>query len=148
MDMYRMADEWMIEFLGEGRRRTDLIRMGYFVHEPWWDHTPSHDENLNRYPIPHNALSANNLLKQNPGYMTMKETASLLPKKDKQFQAHHQLIPFKLMRINHLLAGIGISVLSIASGLPVYAQSKLEPFRHAESNQNTTMQKDQAHEVK
>ncbi|HBY16769.1 MAG: RagB/SusD family nutrient uptake outer membrane protein [Muribaculaceae bacterium] len=68
MDMYRMADEWMIEFLGEGRRRTDLIRMGYFVHEPWWDHTPSHDENLNRYPIPHNALSANNLLKQNPGY--------------------------------------------------------------------------------
>ena len=58
--------------------------------------------------------------------MTMKETASLLPKKDKQFQAHHQLIPFKLMRINHLLAGIGISVLSIASGLPVYAQSKLD----------------------
>lgn len=58
--------------------------------------------------------------------MTMKETASLLPKKDKQFQAHHQLIPLKLMRINHLLAGIGISVLSIASGLPVYAQSKLD----------------------
>ncbi len=56
----------------------------------------------------------------------MKETASLLPKKDKQFQAHHQLIPLKLMRINHLLAGIGISVLSIASGLPVYAQSKLD----------------------
>ena len=48
--------------------------------------------------------------------MTMKETASLLPKKDKQFQAHHQLIPLKLMRINHLLAGIGISFLSIASG--------------------------------
>lgn len=68
MDMYDMADQWMIEFLGEGRRRTDLIRMGFFVHEPWWDHEPSHDERLNRYPIPHNALSANNLLKQNPGY--------------------------------------------------------------------------------
>jgi hypothetical protein len=68
MTMYDMADQWMIEFLGEGRRRTDLIRMGYFVNEDWWDHKASHDENLNRYPIPHNALSANNLLKQNPGY--------------------------------------------------------------------------------
>lgn len=68
LDMYRMADEWMVEFLGEGRRRTDLIRMKFFVHEKWWDHTPSHNENLNRYPIPHNALSANHLLKQNPGY--------------------------------------------------------------------------------
>ena len=26
LDEYRMLDEWMIEFLGEGRRRTDLIR--------------------------------------------------------------------------------------------------------------------------
>ncbi len=68
MDMYRMADEWMIEFLGEGRRRTDLVRMGFFVTEDWWDHKASNDKNLNRYPIPHNALSANPLLKQNPGY--------------------------------------------------------------------------------
>ncbi len=28
LDKYRLADEWMIEFLGESRRRTDLIRWG------------------------------------------------------------------------------------------------------------------------
>ena len=40
LDEYRMLDEWMIEFLGEGRRRTDLIRWDKFVTESWWDHTP------------------------------------------------------------------------------------------------------------
>ena len=39
LDEYRMLDEWMIEFLGEGRRRTDLIRWDKFVTESWWDHT-------------------------------------------------------------------------------------------------------------
>ncbi len=33
-----MIDEWGIEFLGEGRRRTDLIRWDMFVTEAWWDH--------------------------------------------------------------------------------------------------------------
>ena len=66
LDEYRMLDEWMIEFLGEGRRRTDLIRWDKFVTESWWDHTPLNDKNL--FPIPNSAISANNLIEQNPGY--------------------------------------------------------------------------------
>ena len=54
LDEYRMLDEWMIEFLGEGRRRTDLIRWDKFVTESWWDHTPLNDKNK--------------LIEQNPGY--------------------------------------------------------------------------------
>ena len=65
LDEYRMLDEWMIEFLGEGRRRTDLIRWDKFVTESWWDHTPL---NKNLFPIPNSAISANNLIEQNPGY--------------------------------------------------------------------------------
>lgn len=67
-DEYRMLDEWMIEFLGEGRRRTDLIRWDKFVTESWWDHTPLNDKNKNLFPIPNSAISANNLIEQNPGY--------------------------------------------------------------------------------
>ena len=52
LDEYRMLDEWMIEFLGEGRRRTDLIRWDKFVTESWWDHTPLNDKNKNLFPIP------------------------------------------------------------------------------------------------
>ena len=65
---FRMLDEWMIEFLGEGRRRTDLIRWDKFVTESWWDHTPLNDKNKNLFPIPNSAISANNLIEQNPGY--------------------------------------------------------------------------------
>ena len=68
LDKYRMLDEWGTEFLGEGRRRTDLIRWDAFVTESWWDHEPSNSEYLNRFPIPQNALSGNNALEQNPGY--------------------------------------------------------------------------------
>ena len=68
LDEYRMLDEWMIEFLGEGRRRTDLIRWDKFVTESWWDHTPLNDTNKNLFPLPNSAISANNLIEQNPGY--------------------------------------------------------------------------------
>lgn len=68
LDEYRMLDEWIIEFLGEGRRRTDLIRWDKFVTESWWDHTPLNDKNKNLFPIPNSAISANNLIEQNPGY--------------------------------------------------------------------------------
>ena len=68
LDEYRMLDEWMIEFLGEGRRRTDLIRWDKFVTESWWDHTPLNDKNKNLFPIPNSAISANNLIEQKPGY--------------------------------------------------------------------------------
>lgn len=66
-DIYRLADEWMIEFLGEGRRRTDLIRLGLWTTEDWWGH-PSSDETKKLFPIPTKAIGANTLLEQNPGY--------------------------------------------------------------------------------
>ncbi len=68
LDEYRLLDEWLIEFLGEGRRRVDLIRWNKFVTESWWDHTPSNNANLNRFPVPSNAMSGSNALIQNPGY--------------------------------------------------------------------------------
>lgn len=68
LDKYRMLDEWGTEFLGEGRRRTDLIRWNAFVTEAWWDHESSGSEHLRRFPVPQNALSGNNALEQNPGY--------------------------------------------------------------------------------
>ena len=65
----------MTEFLAEGagRRRTDLVRWNMFVTEDWWDHKASNNKNLNRYPLPNKAISANNLLKQNPGYSGITE---------------------------------------------------------------------------
>lgn len=68
LDKYRLLDEWSIEFLGEGRRRTDLIRWNSFVSESWWDHQPSGSEHLRRFPVPNEAISGNNNLTQNPGY--------------------------------------------------------------------------------
>ena len=37
LDEWRMLVEWGIEFLGEGRRRTDLLRWNKFVEADWWD---------------------------------------------------------------------------------------------------------------
>ena len=68
LDKYRLADEFMIEYIGEGRRRTDLIRWGMFHTENWWDHEASNDPNRCRFPVPEKAISANPLLEQNPGY--------------------------------------------------------------------------------
>ncbi len=68
LDKYRMLKEWKLEFLGEGRRRTDLVRWDAYVTEDWWDHKATNDPNLNRFPIHYNIIGANNLLEQNPGY--------------------------------------------------------------------------------
>lgn len=68
LDKYRMLDEWMMEFLGEGRRRTDLVRWNAYVTEDWWDHKATNNPNLNRFPIHYSLIGANNLLEQNPGY--------------------------------------------------------------------------------
>lgn len=68
LDKYRFLDEWSIEFLGEGRRRTDLIRWKAFTTEEWWDHAPSNSDHLNRFPVPNEAIAGNNNLTQNPGY--------------------------------------------------------------------------------
>jgi hypothetical protein len=69
-DEYRLLDEWLIEFIGEGRRRTDLIRWNKFTTEAWWDHAIDGPgkEYLNRFPIPATVLNANSKLEQNPGY--------------------------------------------------------------------------------
>lgn len=68
LDKYRLLDEWSIEFLGEGRRRTDLVRWKAFTTEKWWDHVASNSAHLNRFPVPNEAIAGNNNLKQNPGY--------------------------------------------------------------------------------
>ena len=68
IDKYRILDEWLIEFLGEKRRRTDLIRWDAYVTEDWWDHKATNQSYKNRFPISDEAISSNNLLEQNPGY--------------------------------------------------------------------------------
>jgi hypothetical protein len=70
LDEWRLLDEYMIEFLNECRRRSDLIRFGKFTTEAWWDHPADGPgkEYLNRFPIPEGAFSANPKLIQNPGY--------------------------------------------------------------------------------
>ena len=69
LDMYRMLDEWMIEFLYEERRRTDLIRWDQFTEGEWWDHKPSKSKHLNRCPIPNTVIAAGQgIIEQNPGY--------------------------------------------------------------------------------
>lgn len=68
LDKYRMLDEWMLEFIGEARRRTDLIRWDAYVTENWWDHKATNNENFNRFPIYYTIMGANPLLEQNPGY--------------------------------------------------------------------------------
>ncbi len=70
LDEWRMLDEWMIEFIGEGRRRTDLIRWNKYTTESWWDHPADGPDKVhfNRFPIPEQAMGSNNLIEQNPGY--------------------------------------------------------------------------------
>ncbi|MDR0331839.1 MAG: RagB/SusD family nutrient uptake outer membrane protein [Dysgonamonadaceae bacterium] len=68
LDEWRMLDEWLIEFIGEGRRRTDLIRWNKFTTESWWDKPATNKPHFNRFPIPEQAMGSNNLIEQNPGY--------------------------------------------------------------------------------
>lgn len=57
-------DEWGREFLGEHRRRTDLVRWNRFG-EAWWDkEADKTDKEYTIFPIPSKALSANPLLTQ------------------------------------------------------------------------------------
>jgi hypothetical protein len=69
-DKYRLADEWLVEFLGEGRRRVDLVRLNLYTTEPWWDHAADGpgEEFRNRFPIPGYIIDANAKIEQNPGY--------------------------------------------------------------------------------
>lgn len=63
-----MLDEWGREFLGENRRRTDLIRWGVFNTGTWWDKKPDGDKHTEIFPIGRDILNVNPQLKQNPGY--------------------------------------------------------------------------------
>ena len=72
----QICDEWSREFYFEGLRRTTLIRFGYFggnVNYNWsWKGGVkvgrNVDAHLNLFPIPASDLTANDKLKQNPGY--------------------------------------------------------------------------------
>ncbi|NLB70076.1 MAG: RagB/SusD family nutrient uptake outer membrane protein, partial [Lentisphaerae bacterium] len=70
LDEWRMLDEWMIEFIGEGRRRTDLVRWDKYTTEAWWDKPADGPgkAHYNRFPIPEQAMGSNHLIEQNPGY--------------------------------------------------------------------------------
>ena len=63
-----MLDEWGREFIGENRRRTDLIRWGVFNTGTWWDKKPDADKHTEIFPIGRDILGSNPKLKQNPGY--------------------------------------------------------------------------------
>lgn len=63
-----LLDEWGREFLGEGRRRTDLVRFDKFTKGTWWDKQPDKDDHTNILPIGQNVLGSSPQLKQNPGY--------------------------------------------------------------------------------
>ncbi len=63
-----LIDEWGREFLGERRRRIDLVRWGLFSNTSWWDKSPD-QTNQDIFPIPYRALNANPLLNQTtPGF--------------------------------------------------------------------------------
>lgn len=63
-----LLDEWGREFIGEGRRRIDLIRFGKYNTAAWWDKSPDADDHTKIYPIPLNAINVSPQLNQNPGY--------------------------------------------------------------------------------
>lgn len=64
-------DEWMREFIFEGRRRDDLIRWNRYE-DAWWQKEAEEDTHNRIYPIALSTLQLNPYLKQNPGYPTIK----------------------------------------------------------------------------
>ena len=62
-------DEWGREFIGERRRRPDLIRWGKFD-DPWWNKgQDATDKEYSYFPIPQRQLNASPILKQTtPGW--------------------------------------------------------------------------------
>jgi hypothetical protein len=64
LDDQEFVVEWGREFLGEHRRRTDLIRWGRFG-EAWWNKPQDkNDKDYEIFPIPSRILNSNPLLKQ------------------------------------------------------------------------------------
>jgi starch-binding outer membrane protein, SusD/RagB family len=67
-DKYALLREWGCEFLGEGRRRTDLIRNDVFIEDEWWDKAESTESFRKFFPTPLQIINANPLLEKTPGY--------------------------------------------------------------------------------
>ncbi|MEO2061858.1 MAG: RagB/SusD family nutrient uptake outer membrane protein [Christiangramia sp.] len=63
----RFLDELGWEFVGEARRRTDIIRFGVYSTKNWYNHTPQ-GEYTKLFPIGLEELNTNTNLTQNPGY--------------------------------------------------------------------------------
>jgi hypothetical protein len=76
LDEKTLCDEWCREFFFEGRRRTDLVRFGFFGgrnNYNWqWKGGAytgiNFDEYRNVFAIPTKDLTSNKNMKQNPGY--------------------------------------------------------------------------------
>jgi hypothetical protein len=68
-----LLNEWGREFIGEGRRRTDLIRWNKFCSGTWWDKQPDPDNHTEILPLHRSTLGANPHLVQNPGYDDMED---------------------------------------------------------------------------
>lgn len=71
----QICDEWCREFYMEGRRRSDLVRFGYFTGSDYiWDwkggvaNGRSVDSHYNVYPIPADDIRNNHNMTQNDGY--------------------------------------------------------------------------------
>lgn len=71
----QICDEWCREFYMEGRRRSDLVRFGYFTGSDYiWDwkggvaNGRSVDAHYNVYPIPADDIRNNPNMTQNDGY--------------------------------------------------------------------------------
>lgn len=63
----RFLDELGWEFVGEARRRTDIIRFGVYTTKNWYNHVPQGDYTT-LFPIGLEELNTNTNLQQNPGY--------------------------------------------------------------------------------
>ncbi len=63
----RFLDELGWEFVGEARRRTDIIRFGVYSTKNWYNHVPQ-GEYTKLFPIGLEELNTNTNLQQNPGY--------------------------------------------------------------------------------
>jgi hypothetical protein len=63
----RFLDELGWEFVGEHRRKQDLIRFGVYNRKAWLSKSPS-EEYRKIFPIPQDFIDANPNLNQNPGY--------------------------------------------------------------------------------
>jgi hypothetical protein len=62
-----ILSERLFELTWEGKRRTDLIRMGKFTNGTWYAKTTNLPYKV-LFPIPQTQIETNPLLKQNPGY--------------------------------------------------------------------------------